>query len=397
MKIAIVKPDYNVIGGFEIVMDRIKIGLEDRGHMVEYIKVDMTQPRFQLGNITIPPEIYYEDQEFFKYMMSIQDFNSLYLDEFDIALTTQPPSFAVRHPNIVALFYHHNKLYYELRDVYIECGMADETRHRKGAEIVREIDSYYLTDEINYAAGSGHVANRLRKYNNIEKDIFIFAAGIDDDFYSYDGDITYDGPMYIGRHEFPKRPELFLHAMKHVEGLTGKVIGQGGKTEDLKKMDRYLSYIHRKGQDIDDEHLWKKAMFEIDKLINRKIERESSNVVFTGRISKEQLIAEYASSLCVVCPAFEEDYGLTAIEAMAFKKPVIVCDDGGGLVEFIEDGVNGFVVEPTGKAIAEAIEYLQKNPKELKRMGENAYECSRKYSWENAIDSFCDYIETCIK
>ena len=90
--------------------------------------------------------------------------------------------------------------------------------------------------------------------------------------------------------------------------------------------------------------------------------------------------------------AFEEDYGLTAIEAMSFSKPVIVCNDGGGFVEFIKDGENGFIVEPTGEAIAEKIKLLYENKELAKKMGKNAYEFSRKYNWESAIKQINNYI-----
>ena len=44
---------------------------------------------------------------------------------------------------------------------------------------------------------------------------------------------------------------------------------------------------------------------------------------------------------------------------MALGKPVIACVDGGGYVELIEDGVDGFLVEATGPAIARAINRLK--------------------------------------
>jgi Glycosyl transferases group 1. len=269
----------------------------------------------------------------------------------------------------------------------------DGAIHQRSTEIVREIDSNYITDDKHYIAGSHHVADRLRRYSNITRHIDVFAAGISDELYNYDGDLSYGSPICVGRHEFPKRPELFIHAMKHVKGLTGRIVGQGGQTERLKAMDKYLTFLHHRGEDIDDQYMWKHAIFHQDQLKFPRIRRVESNVIFTGRVSYDQLISEYAHSLCVVCPAFEEDYGLTAIEAMAFHKPVIVCSDGGGYREFIQDGVNGFIVEPEGQAIADAINYLADNPDKLKQMGDNAYEFSRQYSWEKAISHLNNILE----
>jgi glycosyltransferase involved in cell wall biosynthesis len=108
-------------------------------------------------------------------------------------------------------------------------------------------------------------------------------------------------------------------------------------------------------------------------------------VTFLGRLAKEEVLREYASALCVVCPAFDEDYGLTCLEAMALGKPVIACVDGGGYVELIEDGFDGFLVEATGPAIAAAIERL-KDPAFAREMGARGREKARAYTWSKAID-----------
>jgi glycosyltransferase involved in cell wall biosynthesis len=108
-------------------------------------------------------------------------------------------------------------------------------------------------------------------------------------------------------------------------------------------------------------------------------------VKFLGRRPKDDLVREYASALCVVCPAFDEDYGLTCLEAMALGKPVIACVDGGGYVELIEDGVDGFLVQATGPAIAAAIDRL-KDQSVARAMGARGREKAKAYTWPRAID-----------
>jgi len=387
MKIAVVKPDYHIRGGFEIVMERIMADLKERGHRVDYIQVDMSKPDYRLGSMSIPPEVYHSHEEFFRYALSVDKFRRLKLKQYDIVLTTQPPSFAVEHKRVAPLFYHHLKIYYDLYEVYKDTGIAKGIDHALTRDLIRDIDSRFITNDKYYIAGSSHVADRLRLYNGITSPIATFEAGIADDFYSYDGPLSFGDPICVGRHEFPKRPELFVHAMKHVKGLSGRIIGEGGKTGDLKLVDSYLEKLHKNGEEIDDSYLWKSFMFQLDSLKKTSHEYRGSNVIFSGRLSHEKLIEAYAEAMCVVCPAYEEDYGLTAIEAMAFGKPVIVCRDGGGLAEFIENGENGFVVEPTGEAIAGAINTLRDNPDKLRQMSRNAYEFSRQYSWRQGLDS----------
>jgi glycosyltransferase involved in cell wall biosynthesis len=94
-----------------------------------------------------------------------------------------------------------------------------------------------------------------------------------------------------------------------------------------------------------------------------------------------------ASAVCVVAPAYDEDYGLTAIEAMAAGTPVIVCRDGGGLVELVDDGVTGLVVEPTGAAIAAAIRTLVDDPELARRLGEQGREAARAHTLDAEVDS----------
>lgn len=392
MKIAIVKPDYRIVGGFEIVVDRIIKGLKDYGHNVDLIKVDMLKKRFNIGNITIQESIYNKNEEFFRYAGAIQEFEKLDLDNYDVVIATQPPSYAVKHPKTVVLFYHHLKIYYDLHDVYVKTLSKDEELDAKTKDIVREIDSKYITNEKYYLAGSKHVAKRLMNFNKIdEKNIDIFEAGINESIFEYKGSTDFKSPICVGRHEFPKRPELFLHAMKYLPNIEGRIVGQGGKTEDLKIIDKYLQEAHKNKINIDDDELWKKTVFNANKLsINNNIK---SNVIFTGKVSEKELIKEYANALCVVCPSYEEDYGLTAIEAMAFGKPVITCNDGGGYMEFIEDGKNGFVVEPTGEAIAEKIKYLNDNRDVLETMSKNAYEFSRNYNWDIILKKLNDYLK----
>jgi len=64
-----------------------------------------------------------------------------------------------------------------------------------------------------------------------------------------------------------------------------------------------------------------------------------------------------------------EPFGQVIIEGMAEQKPV-VATNGGGVPEIVEDGVTGLLV-PMGDAVAmaEAIDFLLRNPQTAKEMG----------------------------
>ncbi|UUZ83051.1 glycosyltransferase family 4 protein [Paenibacillus sp. P26] len=369
MRIGIVKPDYKITGGFEVVVNRMKQELELSGHRVEIVYVDETISTTNEIPCSIDGNMFNQNPDFFKYINSYWKYMKLDLNKFDAVISTQPPSFAIDHPKHIALFYHHMKVFYDLSSLIQEVGL-NKPYHRKAVEVIREIDTLALSKVSTILAGSKTIQKRINYYNNLTNNIDVIYAGIDPDIFNYDGPLNYIDPIVVGRHEFPKRPELFVKAMKFLPKLKGRIVGEGGRTDDLKKIDEILTYCFNENINIDDNIVWKKMSNgnfteEHNKYLKSALSRKiQSNISFTGRVSKEALFKEYANALCVICPAYEEDYGLTAIEAMAFKKPVIACKDGGGYAELIQDGVNGYLVEPTSEAIAAAVERLS-NDKEL--------------------------------
>ena len=77
-------------------------------------------------------------------------------------------------------------------------------------------------------------------------------------------------------------------------------------------------------------------------------------MTFLGSISDTQLTEVYHNALALIFPQ-EEDFGLTAIEAMAAGCPVIAFDRGGAR-ETVRSGVTGtFFEEQTWESLADAI------------------------------------------
>ncbi len=85
-------------------------------------------------------------------------------------------------------------------------------------------------------------------------------------------------------------------------------------------------------------------------------------VVVTGILPHRELLAMVASADIVVIPSRFEGFGLSAIEAMALARPVIVTA-AGGLAEIVEDGVSGRCI-PVGRPgeIARATGELMASP-----------------------------------
>jgi glycosyltransferase involved in cell wall biosynthesis len=401
MKIAIVKPDYRSAGGFEYVLDRLAGGLRGRGHAVDLVYVEATgSPLSHLG-VSVDPLHLEISRDFFHHLNLVAQFEKLDLSAYDVVLCTQPGSWAVSHPRKAVLFYHHTRTFYDLFEALETVRGHDIDLHHLAAFIVRDVDSHFLTPGLPILAGSQRVKQRLADHNGLVDNVDVFSAGIDEAFLSYDGPLTYDAALCVGRHEFAKRTELFLHAMNHVRAIAGRVIGEGSFTGRLTAVDGWLRHQHahppagvaatRSGCHLDDDDLWRVTTLHTPLADLRAAaaaadrDNRASRVTFLGRVSKSALIREYSSARCVVCPAFDEDYGLTCLEAMAFGKPVIACRDGGGYVELIEDGADGFLVDATGPAIAAAIDRLE-DVGLAKEMGARGRAKAAAYTWPRAID-----------
>lgn len=78
------------------------------------------------------------------------------------------------------------------------------------------------------------------------------------------------------------------------------------------------------------------------------------NVAFASNLTDEQMRYAYAHATALLAISYE-DFGITPLEGGAFGKPTIALKSGGFLDTIIE-GLNGtFILEPTAKAIEQAV------------------------------------------
>lgn len=72
----------------------------------------------------------------------------------------------------------------------------------------------------------------------------------------------------------------------------------------------------------------------------------ADQVIFMGTASSEQVCRAMRDSLCLILPSTEEQYGLVVIEALALGLPVLVSANAGAVDELVDNGVNGWIVDP---------------------------------------------------
>ncbi|MDA1179570.1 MAG: glycosyltransferase, partial [Planctomycetota bacterium] len=68
-------------------------------------------------------------------------------------------------------------------------------------------------------------------------------------------------------------------------------------------------------------------------------------------------------------PFDEDSYGYPSLEAHHACKSILTTSDSGGVMELVQDGVNGLVCEPTAEALAAAIDRLFDEPNLAAEMG----------------------------
>lgn len=89
-------------------------------------------------------------------------------------------------------------------------------------------------------------------------------------------------------------------------------------------------------------------------------------VTFHGHVSKQELMDLYANASMACFPSWWEAMGLVCVEAM-YAGPIVLGSNSGGMVEIIEDGKDGFLVDPKSpEDIVSKIIHVMKLSKEEK-------------------------------
>jgi len=123
-----------------------------------------------------------------------------------------------------------------------------------------------------------------------------------------------------------------------------------------------------------------------------------------GIIPWEQLPPYYKLASILVLPSittktFKEPWGLVINEAFNQGCPVVVTDAvGAGVGRLVKNGENGFVVpEKNSEALAEAIRKIIEDPELRRKLGENALNEIKLWTYERQAKGFLDAVEYSFK
>ena len=107
----------------------------------------------------------------------------------------------------------------------------------------------------------------------------------------------------------------------------------------------------------------------------------SDRVLFSGFIPQPRIMEEIDQSAFCVLPSYFENFSMAALEVLARRKALVYTSRASG-PELIEDGVNGFLIDPDDiDQLAERIRLLLSDDHLRNHIANEGYEmCKQKYS-----------------
>ena len=113
-----------------------------------------------------------------------------------------------------------------------------------------------------------------------------------------------------------------------------------------------------------------------------------------GYLPQKSINKLYKDSSIFCMTSHTEAFGITLIEAMSYKLPVIAFDSAEGARELIKNNYNGYLIKNRNEhEMANKIVELLNNKKELKRLGENAYKTALNYQKDKVLNLWSKLLE----
>lgn len=328
-----------VHGGAEVHVRELVRELGARGHLAELVSVPF---KWYPKNEILPHAAAWR-------LLDLSESNGR---PVDLVIASKFPTYFVRHPNKVAWLIHQYRAAYELCGTpYSDFGHTEsdvglrDTLIRLDTEMLGECRAIY--------SNAQNTAARLAKFNGLSATALYhpprLASRLRPGPYG-------DYVLSVGRIEAVKRVDLIVEAL----ALSGPALrlviaGDGTQRENVERGTHAAGVADR--------------------------------VTFLGSVRDDALIDLYAGALAVVYPPFDEDFGYVTLEAFLARKPVVTCTDSGGPNEFVVDGINGYVCEPSAPALADAIGRLAADRRRAAAFGDAGHDVACRISWDGVIDT----------
>ncbi len=271
----------------------------------------------------------------------------------DQVISLRFPSYAVRHPRHVCWLNHRMREYYDLWERFAgQLSWQGRLKERARRRLLHAADHWLLTRNVTrLVAQSRTVQERLRCFGGMTSDLLYPPPP--ERPYRTDGYGDY--VFTVSRLDPLKRLDLLIEAaaLMSERSLRLKIAGEGPEAGRLAARVRELQLQDR--------------------------------VELLGPVSEPELLRHYAECRAVYFGPLSEDYGFVTLEAFRSRKAVLTTNDSGGPAELVEDGVSGWIAEPSPQAVARQLDALAADRALAEARGAAALEQSRQHTWERAV------------
>lgn len=329
-------------GGAEFLAENLKNQLIARGHEAEIV--------------TIPFKWYPAKSLINSIKMSrLIDLSEIKGKRIDLMIALKFPIYYANHENKVLWLLHQHREAYDLWGTHYD-GLDKLEHGDRLRRIIRNDDTRSIPFCKKIYTISSTVSERLKTYNGIESTPLYHPPFGHENFHC-------EGTQHYifcpARLEELKRQHILIEALRYTKTPVKVIIAGKGKQGFIDQIG-YLTETYGL----------------------------SERVRFLGWISEAEKIKWYANALAVYYGPYQEDYGYVTLEAFLSGKPVITHADSGGPLEFVKDGINGFVVEANPRAVAEKLDFLYENKQFAKKLGLNGMDLIKKIdlSWNSVIE-----------
>ena len=327
-----------VRGGAENHVEGLRDALRRSGHLVDIVAL---------------PFKWYPKVEILKSALAwrLLDLSESNGVPVELVICTKFPTWAVRHPRKIAWVIHQHRQAYD----WLGTPLSDFTNSSEDNAVRRrivEIDRRGLGECQALYANSANVAGRLKRSIGLDATplhVPINLNGLSPE--SYDNYI-----LSVSRLDRAKRVDLLLEALAIAgEPLRAVIAGDGPEAMALRKQAARLG-------------------------IDQRVE-------FTGRVTDAELVKLYNHARAVYYSPVDEDFGLVTVEAFSAAKPVLTAADAGGVLELVENGTSGIVVEEARPdLIADGLQTILQDVDRARQMGENGRARVAGVRWDRVAE-----------
>jgi glycosyltransferase involved in cell wall biosynthesis len=279
------------------------------------------------------------------------DITSVNGEPVDQVICTKFPSYLVRHPHKVVWLVHQHRQAYDWYGTPLS-DFANVPEQRTVRDAIFRMDERGLGEATARFTISQNVSRRLQHFNGLSST-----------------------PLYP-----PSRYAAQLHS-----GIYGDYILSSARLDRAKRLDLLLEALAQMQRPA-------RAIFagsgpdraRLEAIVQRLDLQE--RVAFRGFVEDATLVDLYANARLVYYAPIDEDYGFATVEAFGAARPVVTTDDAGGVLEFVQDGVNGYICAADASTIAAHLDALMADAALAERLGRAGTPLVTPITWDRVVN-----------